>query len=151
MKLSDLVLPGRVLCNVEARSKKHAFEILSQVIADGDIVLDKNEVFASLFSRERLGSTGLGEGVALPHGRFADIEESIGAFIKLSNPIEFDAFDDSPVDLVFGLLVPMECSKEHFAAVGRVAAVFSDTDFVEKIREQNNGSDIYELITSCDT
>ena len=146
MQLSELVQPSRVLCNVEARSKKHAFEILSELMSGGEVVLDKNEVFSCLFSRERLGSTGLGEGVALPHGRFAEIDESLGAFIKLSEPIDFDAFDDKPVDLIFGLLVPMECSKEHFAAVGQVASMFSESDFIEKIHAANSSSALYELI-----
>lgn len=150
MKLSDLVQPSRVLCNVEARSKKHAFEIISELMSSGDVILDKNEVFSSLFSRERLGSTGLGAGVALPHGRFADIEETLGAFIKLSEPIDFDAFDGQAVDLIFGLLVPMECSKEHFAAVGRVASIFSEADFKQQIHEANSSSSLYELIVTSD-
>ena len=150
MRLSELVEPSRVLCNVEARSKKHAFEIVSELISAGDTVLDKKEVFASLFARERLGSTGLGEGVALPHGRFADINESVGAFVKLSKPVEFDAFDEKPVSLIFGLLVPLECSKEHFAAVGQVAGIFSKPNLLDRILEATSSSSLYEILTERD-
>ncbi len=150
MKLSELVEPGRVMCNVEARSKKHAFEIVSELMSGGDTVLDKNEVFSSLFARERLGSTGLGDGVALPHGRFADIDESIGACVKLAQPVPFDAVDEKPVGLIFGLLVPLECSKEHFAAVAQVATIFSNTDLVEKIAQTTSSSTLYEILTERD-
>ena len=113
--------PGRVLCNVEARSKKHVLEILSELLASADNDLTAGEIFDSLASRERLGSTALGGGVALPHGRVPGLDGSVAAFVRLSQGTPFDAPDGQPVTLVLGLLVPEQASEQHLEELSGIA------------------------------
>jgi PTS system nitrogen regulatory IIA component len=106
MIITDLITPERIVCDCEVTSKKRVIEVLSERLATGQADLTARPIFDSLINRERLGSTGLGHGVALPHGRFSQSQQAIGAFIKLRKGVDFDAIDRQPVDLVFGLLVP---------------------------------------------
>src|SRR5690606_40576648 len=106
MSFRALLEPGRVLANVEARSKKHALDILSELLASASDDLDQGEIFQSVIGREKLGCTAIEDGIAIPHGRLEGLERSVGAFLRLTRPIDFDAPDGQPVDLMFGLLVP---------------------------------------------
>ena len=105
MRISDILTSERIICNVNLSSKKAALETLSGLIASASIQVNEQEVFNSLLSRERLGGTGLGNGIALPHGRLKDGLSTIAAFIKLKQGVDYDALDHQPVDLIFALLV----------------------------------------------
>ena len=102
MDIIDLIAPGRIVCNSPVASKKRVIETMSELLATGQADLSARPIFDSLIGREKLGSTGLGHGVALPHGRFSQSQTAIGAFIKLEKGVDFDAIDRQPVDLVFG-------------------------------------------------
>lgn len=148
MSISHLLEPGRVLCNVEARSKKHALEILSQLLSSGDQDHSHGEIFDSLISRERLGSTGLGMGVAFPHGRLPGLDASLGAFMKLTDPIDFESQDGEPAFLIFGMIVPEDCSDEHLEDLGQIARLFTQEEFRNALGEANGSSAVYELLTT---
>ena len=126
METSELLAPGRVACGVVATSKKRAIEAIATALASGGNGVDDNAILDSLLGRERLGSTAVGHGVALPHGRVDGLTTSRGAFIRLAEPVDFDAADGEPVDLVFGLIVPVQCDEQHLAALAAVAARFDD-------------------------
>ena len=146
MDIRDLIEPDRVLSNVEARSKKHALEILSELLAKTGQDLTNAEVFDSLISRERLGCTALGKGVAIPHGRLRNIPGNIGAFLKLSVPVPFDAPDGEPVDLIFGLLVPEDCGNDHLDDLAEITKMFSEIDLRETLRQASSSSTSYDLL-----
>jgi PTS system nitrogen regulatory IIA component len=147
MSLERVLEPGRVLCNVEARSKKHVLEILSELLASADNDLTAGEIFDSLVSRERLGSTGLGNGVALPHGRVPSIDASLAAFVKLSQGVEFDAPDGAPVTLVLGLLVPEQASEQHLEELSSLARLLSRPALRQELLQSNSTSALFETLT----
>ena len=134
MQVSELLDLDRIRCNFQAASKKRVLEQLSQLIADSQTELTQAQVFDSLISRERLGSTGLGRGVAIPHGRVKSNNQTIAAVIKLQQGVDFDAVDNQPVDLVFALLVPENSTEEHLQLLAQLAQMFSDKEYVAKLR-----------------
>lgn len=109
--------------------------------------MTEDEIFESLIERERLGSTGLGHGVAIPHARLKGREEAIGAFLKLDTGIDFDAIDQQPVDLVFALLVPEHYTDEHLHILANLAEIFGDEPFCEKLRNCNDVNQALDLLT----
>jgi PTS system nitrogen regulatory IIA component len=147
MILEDMLEPGRVLCNVDARSRKHVLEILSELLASAENDLTAGEIFDSLASRERLGSTALGNGVALPHGRVPGIDASIAAFVRLSDGVDFDAPDVAPVKLVMGLLVPEQASEQNLEELSAIARQLSSTELREALAQATSSSALYELLT----
>jgi PTS system nitrogen regulatory IIA component len=148
MSLEGILEPGRVLCNVEARSRKHVLEILSELLASAENDLTAGEIFDSLVSRERLGSTALGGGVALPHGRVPGVDGSIAAFVRLSQGIEFDAPDGVPVTLVLGLLVPEQASEQHLGELSSIARRLSLPALRAALAEAGSSSAIYDALTA---
>ena len=138
MDITDLITRERILCDSEVTSKKRVIEVLSELLAKGQADLTARPIFDSLIGRERLGSTGLGHGVALPHGRFIQSQRAIGAFIKLKRGVDFDAIDRQPVDLVFGLLVPDHYTDEHLKILSYLAEMFSDQAFCQQLRETDS-------------
>jgi PTS system nitrogen regulatory IIA component len=130
----DLITESRVLSRCEAASKKRLLETLAELLADGDSMLSSTAVFDRLLERERLGSTGLGQGIALPHARVRGIRSPIGAFVQLRGPVAFDAIDDRPVDLAFGLLVPDATDEQHLQLLATLAAAFDDAAVREALR-----------------
>jgi PTS system nitrogen regulatory IIA component len=151
MQLTDLLVPERVSCDNQASSKKRVLETLSEMIAQGQETLDKNEVFDSLLSRERLGSTGLGHGVAIPHGRLKESDKTIGAFIKLEEGIDYDAMDQQPVDLLFALLVPEHSTEEHLQLLAKLAEMFSDADVVKRLRKAHSSTALLDIVEEWQT
>lgn len=131
----DLLSGTRVACGAEAASKKRALELLAQLIASSDSSLSQSAVFDSLLARERLGSTGLGFGVAIPHGRTDQVKHAIGAFVQLARGVDFDAVDRQPVDLMFGLLVPQEATDEHLETLAALAEMFKQPEVRQSLRE----------------
>ncbi|MBI1422707.1 MAG: PTS IIA-like nitrogen regulatory protein PtsN [Gammaproteobacteria bacterium] len=146
MHLSDLISPERIRCNLDAQSKKRALEQLSELISQNQDTITSTQVFDSLLSRERLGGTGVGHGVAIPHGRLRNSQKALGAFIKLAHGVDYDAADKQPVDLLFALLVPEESTEEHLQILAQLAAMFSDESMREKLRHAEDTADIHELL-----
>ena len=147
MNVTDLIAPERVVCDAPVGSKKRVLELLSTLIADSDQTLDARAIFDSLIGRERLGSTGLGRGVALPHGRLAQSDVAVGAFIKLENGVDFDAIDQQPVNLIFALLVPEHFTDEHLKILAYLAEMFSDHDFCDALSAADNDAQLYSLLS----
>ncbi len=134
MHLSDLLRPERVLLRQSARSKKNLLELASQVLTDGQPDLAQRSVFAALCERERIGSTGLGHGVAIPHGRIDHLDEARVALLSLREPVAFDGPDDQPVDLVFAIAVPDNHHSEHVELLAEIAGLLSDPAYRTEMR-----------------
>lgn len=146
MDITDLITRGRIVCDSEVASKKRVIEVLSELLATGQPDLTARPIFDSLVGRERLGSTGLGHGVTLPHGRFSQSQHAIGAFVKLRKGVDFDALDRQPVDLVFGLLVPDHYTDEHLKILAYLAEMFSDRAFCQQLRETDSDLLLFERL-----
>lgn len=144
--ISPLLKADNVLADVDVSSKKRLFEQAAQLIHASHAV-DAQEVFESLFSREKLGSTALGYGIAIPHGRIKQLGETACAFARLKTPIEFDAPDGQPVDLVFVLLAPAAATDVHLQILGELAAMFSDENFRGRLRAAPDAAALHRLLT----
>ncbi len=147
MELIDLITPERV-ASAAVSSKKRALEQLSHLIVEGQEGLSEGDIFDSLIARERLGSTGLGHGVAIPHGRVKDSDKTVGAFLRLPEGIDFGAIDQQPVDLLFALLVPEHSTEEHLQLLAKLAAMFSDQTLLQALRESDDPQQLFHLIES---
>ncbi|PWV61796.1 PTS IIA-like nitrogen regulatory protein PtsN [Plasticicumulans acidivorans] len=147
MNITELLSTERVVCSHDVASKKRVLDLVSELIAAGGDKLDSRAIFDSLVGRERLGSTGLGNGVALPHGRLGGTEHALGAFIRLAKGVDFDAIDQQPVDLVFALLVPEHFTDEHLKILAYLAEMFSDRVFCERLRATTADAELYTLLT----
>ena len=148
MLLSDLLSPERIRCHVHSSSKKRLLETISRELASNSDVLSEREIFESLCARERLGSTGLGNGVAIPHGRVKGSQDIEAAFICLKKPIPFDAIDGEPVDLLFAMTVPESCNEDHLNLLAQVAELFSDPDLLKELREAESPGKLLQLLSS---
>ena len=146
MQLEKLIKPDSVLCNAHARSKKHCLEILSELLVRAHPEIASEDVFGSLIERERLGCTSLGRGVAFPHCRADGLGASVGAVIKLSDPIEFDASDGEAVDLVFGLIVPAEVQDSHQANIRLISELLADEALRDRLRSANTSKELYQAL-----
>ena len=146
MLLEEIIKPDGVLCNATARSKKHCLEILSELLVRSNPQISSDDIFQRLNKRERLGCTGLNSGAAFPHCRVEDIEASCAALIKLSEPVEFDAADGEPVDLVFGMMVPTELDDSHYADIKMITRVLADEGLRSRLRSMNSSSDLYAAL-----
>ncbi|PCH65925.1 MAG: PTS sugar transporter subunit IIA [Gammaproteobacteria bacterium] len=133
-----------------AASKKRVLEELSQMLAANTKVTTAEKIFHALLDRERLGSTGLGKGVAIPHARVPNITHTIAAMMTLEHPVDFEATDDQPIDIAFALLVPEESGDHHLQHLARLATLFRDADACQKIRGCQNAEEIFELLVSID-
>ena len=131
--LDDILPVSHIILDAEISSKKRLFECVAQLFAEQS-GLSQTEVFDCLIARERLGSTALGQGVAMPHGRHAGVPAATGAFVRLKTPIEFDAPDNKPVSLVFVLLVPEAATGEHLALLSHLAGLFNEKSVREALR-----------------
>jgi PTS system nitrogen regulatory IIA component len=150
MNISDLLIQERVSCCPQIGSKKRLLEDISELLARNAPQLSKVEIFDSLINREKLGTTGMGKGVAIPHGRLSLLERPVCAFIKLDQPIEYDALDGQPVDLVFALIVPENSTEEHLQILSAIAALFSNPAFCSSIRDCRNDACLLQLLTRQD-
>lgn len=147
MNIVDILDPTRVTASLSVNSKKRALEELSQMLGSSPGV-DAQEAFTSLINREKLGSTGLGQGVAIPHGRLRQLDTTVAAFARLEAPVDYDANDGQPTDLLFAMLVPQEATDDHLQLLAKIAELFSDDGFVDAVRKANGAADIFELLTS---
>ncbi len=148
MQVTELLDIERINCCNEVGSKKRVLEQMSQLIATGQTELSQDQIFDSLISRERLGSTGLGHGVAIPHARVQNSDKTLAAVIKLRQGVDYDAPDQKPVDLLFALLVPENSTEEHLQLLAQLAQMFSDEGFVSKLRAANDANALYQTLRS---
>ncbi len=147
MKLSDILSLERIEAQADAPSKKRALELLSSKLAEGQKGLSSTQIFDSLLARERLSSTGLGKGIALPHGRMGGIDQALCAFVQLREGIDFDSVDQQPVNLLCGLLVPEESTEEHLQILSALAEMLRDETFCKRLREAPSREELYRLLT----
>jgi PTS system nitrogen regulatory IIA component len=148
--LSDLLKPEAVLSGTVAGSKKKLFATLADMAAQA-YGLDAAQVNERLSAREKLGSTGFGGGIAIPHGRIAGLPQVLGLFVRLDKPLDFTAVDDSPVDLVFALLSPPDAGADHLKALARVSRRLRDRSFTAKLRGAGSPDALYVLLTGVET
>ncbi len=146
MDLSDLVEASAVMPALKAHSKKQLLQLLAEKAA-AITGLPEREIFDTILQRERLGSTGVGNGIAIPHGKLPQIDRITGVFARLDQPVDFEALDDEPVDLVFLLLAPENAGADHLKALSRTARVLRDADTVAKIRGTKDASAIHTFLT----
>jgi PTS system nitrogen regulatory IIA component len=145
--VSKLLAPAGVVLDLQVSSKKRLFEQVG-LMFENQHALARSLVFDSLFARERLGSTGLGQGVAIPHGRIKGLKEALGAFIRIGQPIAFDAPDAQPVTLVFVLLVPEKATEKHLQILSELAQMFSDKALREAMSKAPDADALHQLITA---
>ncbi len=148
--LEGILDPERVLSGVAARSKKHALDMLSELLAEGERPLHKLEVFDHLISRERLGSTAIGHGIAIPHARLENLQKIRAAFIRLTEPVEFDAADGKPIYILFGLLVPNGDEQNHLSLLSTIAKMLADPAYRAALDEAADSDELYDLLTAFD-
>ena len=146
MQLTQILDRDGVFAAFPAANKKALLKELSARAARL-AGLDEAVVFETLFQRERLGSTGLGSGIAIPHGKFAGLKRVVGLFAQLEKPIDFEAMDDQPVDLVFVLLAPEAAGADHLKALAKVSRLLRDTGVLEKLRGTDDSAGLYAVLT----
>jgi PTS system nitrogen regulatory IIA component len=144
----QLIVAGRIGNSLEIGSKKRLLEVLAELLASDHPSLNPESVFGHMLERERLGSTGLGHGIALPHSRVKDLTDAVGAFVQLRKGVSFDAIDDNPVDLAFALLVPESANEMHLQLLSRLASMFSDPQLRQDLRNATSAERILELLQS---
>jgi PTS system nitrogen regulatory IIA component len=146
MEISDLLSPDAVFAQLKAVSKKQVLQELSEKAA-AQVGLPQRRIFETLHERERLGSTGMGQGVAIPHGHIEGVERMTGLFARLPSPVDFEATDELPVDLVFLLLAPEGAGADHLKALARVSRLFRNQSLCEKLRNAPDEAALYALLT----
>lgn len=145
MSLIPQILPlSNVVVDLDASSKKRVFE-QAGLLFENNQSIARSLVFDSLFARERLGSTGLGQGIAIPHGRIKGLQDAAGAFLRLAAPVQFDAPDGRPVNMLFVLLVPEQATETHLQLLSELAQMFSDRDFREALLKAPDAAHIHQM------
>lgn len=146
MTLIDLLSPAAVISPLRANGKKQALLELAQQAAQLTGLAER-DLFEALLQRERLGSTGIGDGIAIPHGRMAGIDRLVGLFARAEKPIDFDALDGQPVDLIFVLIAPEGAGADHLKALARVARVLRNPAVLEQVRAARDPAAIYAILS----
>ncbi len=146
MEITDLLTSERVISSLRAPSKKQALQELSRRAAE-ITGLHERTIFDVLLERERLGTTGVGSGIAIPHGKLSDLEELLGVFARLEKPVDFDAVDEQPVDLIFLLLAPESAGADHLKALARISRLLRDRTVCEKLRAATDDNSLFGLLT----
>jgi PTS system nitrogen regulatory IIA component len=146
MEIAELLTPASVIPNLRVANKRQALQELAKRAAP---LIGRHEraVYEVLLERERLGTTGIGMGTAVPHGRLAGLTRLYGVFARIERPIDFEAIDDQPVDLIFLLLTPDDAGADHLKALARVARLMRDRGMCEKLRGTDNADALYALLT----
>lgn len=145
MDIESLLDPRAIAPKVSVSSKRQALSLIADLAARR-FGLDAGDVLEALMAREAVGSTGVGYGVALPHGRLQGLDRMRGLFLRLETPVAFDAVDDQPVDLIFALLAPPEAGVEHLLALARVARMLRRADLREQLRHSHSADAVYALL-----
>lgn len=146
MDIADLISPAAVIPNLRATSKKQALQDMAKKAAE---LTGQSEraVFEVLLERERLGTTGVGNGIAIPHGKLPDLPRLYGLFARLERAIDFESIDEQPVDLIFLLLAPESAGADHLKALARVSRLLRDKGVCEKLRGTDNADGLFALLT----
>jgi PTS system nitrogen regulatory IIA component len=146
MQLSEIINSSSVLPNLKASSKR---QLLQELANEGARItgIEAQVIFETLLRREKLGSTGLGEGIAIPHGKLPSLDRVHGVFARLATPVKFESVDDNPVDLVFLLLAPESAGADHLKALARISRLLRDPSVVEKLRGTDNAAGLYAILT----
>ena len=150
MDLSDLIEAPAILPVLKANSKKQLLQLLAEKAASITGIPER-EIFDTILQRERLGSTGVGNGIAIPHGKLPGVKRITGVFARLETPVDFEALDDQPVDLVFLLLAPESAGADHLKALSRIARMLRDGDTVTKIRATRDAAAIHTFLSHTPT
>jgi PTS system nitrogen regulatory IIA component len=151
MEVADILTVGRIRRGVSVTSKKKALEAVAALLGSADDTVAAQSIADGLFARERLGSTALGSGVAIPHTRSGAVDTATGAFLALAPPIDFDAADGQPVDLVFGLIVPEDSTNEHLQILAKLAELFSNPSIRAQLRDDLSEAEVLEVLSRRDT
>ncbi len=146
MNLSDLVKPEGVIPCLKARSKKQALQELAAQASEITGIKTRT-ILDKLLDREKLGTTGVGQGIAIPHGKFEELDHVIGLFARLKQPVDFESIDDQPVDLIFVLLAPDPAGAAHLKALARVSRLFRDQSICEKMRGTDNPDALHAMLS----
>ena len=149
MSISSLLATNRIFTHADISSKKRLLEFIAEQASE-ELSLPVNTIYNKLLERERLGSTGLGKGIAVPHARLDSINEAHGFFVKLNQSINYDAIDKLNVDLIFVLFIPQESTDEHLQILSSLAKIFSQTTVTEKIRLSQSADEIFQIITQAE-
>ncbi len=147
MNIAEFLSPGCTKSAVRSNSKKRLFEIVSELAAQQLPELSAKEIFDSLLAREKLGSTGIGNGIAIPHGRLTSSDGVVAVFLQCAEPVAFDAIDNRPIDLLFALLVPANRCEQHLRTLALVAEKLNDRATVKQLRAASSDAELYQLIT----
>ncbi len=147
MEISDFLSRDCVISDSDCHSKKDALDRLAKTIADSDSATSQSEVYDCLLARERLGSTGLGKGIAIPHGRLQQGKKTLAAFLQLRQAVDYDASDKRPVDLLFALIVPEDATDEHLQILAKLAEMFSQEQLVSNLRKASTPQELYTILT----
>ena len=150
MDVRSFLSQHRTRCGVEANSKKRALEVLSLIISEDQPTLNADEIFINLTARERLGSTGLGLGIAIPHCRLGSCSSTIGALVTLPTPIDYESIDGQPVDILFALVVPEEAHEAHLQTLAAIAERLNDPDFLKTLRQADDNESLFAAAISLD-
>lgn len=150
MSLNDLISPQAVIPSMKANGKKQALIELADKAAEVSGI-DAREILDALIQRERLGSTGIGGGIAIPHGKLARCQRIFGVFARLEKPMDFEALDDAPVDLIFLLIAPENAGADHLNALSRAARVLRDQSLVATLRSTRDPSALYSILVRSPT
>ena len=146
MMLDFLIDRPSVLASLKAQNKKQLLQELSQAMANR-VAIDHRLIFETLLKREKLGSTGIGQGIAIPHGKLPSISRVYGLFARLATPVDFDSVDGQPVDLVFVLLAPEHAGADHLKALARISRLLRDSSVVAKLRGTEDAEGLYAILT----
>ncbi len=149
MKITDVLSLDRTCCDVPGDSKKRVLEFIADFFSDHTDFVDANQLYHELISRERLGSTGIGEGIAVPHCRLSGCPRITGILLKLDRAVDFDAIDSAPVDLIFALVVPDEQNDEHLQTLSSIAELLQSSDVRQQLRSCSNSDTLYQIATSA--
>lgn len=148
MDIETILSPECATIAAPGTSKKRALELISQLASQRYTDINPQQLFESLLAREKMGSTGIGKGIALPHGRLPNVDHAIAVFVKCDEPIPFDAIDGKPVDLLFALFVPEDNCKQHLSTLASMAKVLDNKDICRSLRKSADDHEIYQLVTS---
>lgn len=151
ISIESILAPELTLCGVTGTSKKRILEIIAARVARQYPELDENQIFNNLVARERLGSTGIGQGIAIPHCRLENCKRVVGSLMTLDESINFDAIDGEPVDLLFVLIVPQEATSEHLELLSQLAEKFNDRSLCDQLRACTEAQDLYHRIIASET
>lgn len=146
MDLGGLIKQHGIISSLKAKSKKQVLQDLAARAAE-ETGLDQREIFETLLQRERLGSTGVGYGIAIPHGKLEKLDKIVSLFARLDKPIDFDSIDDQPVDLVFLLLAPESAGADHLKALARISRLLREPASIEKLRGSKDEAALYSVLT----